>query len=96
MVKFVVKRILYILIVLLMVSFVLFMLFRTMSVLTEEGRDEFVEHFIVYMEHLTYELFTLPFNMALVHDFFPHDVQNWNNTGIWGWPEVVQRLYRTR
>ena len=56
-------------------------------------RDEFIEHFIVWMEHLTYEAYTLPFMMALVHDFFPVDLGNWYNNGIWTFPQAVQRAY---
>jgi len=67
--------------------------FRTMSVITPEGRDQFVEAFIDYMAHLTYEAFTLPFSMALVHDFIPTNLGDWDNNGVWAFPQAVQRAY---
>ena len=67
--------------------------FRVLDITTPEGYDAFIEAFIDYMEHLTYEAFTLPFHMSLNHDFFPHNLGNWYNNPIWQFPEAVQRAY---
>ena len=66
---------------------------RGQDISTDTGRDAFIEAFIDYMEYLTYQVYTLPFNMALVHDFFPTSLSNWYNTGVWGFPQAVLRSY---
>jgi hypothetical protein len=66
---------------------------RAQEVVTDAGRTAFVEAFIEYMAYRTYQAFALPFNMALVHDFIPADLGNWFNTGVWGFPQAVQRAY---
>lgn len=60
---------------------------------TEAGRDAFIEGFTDYMEYLTYAAYTLPFNMALQHDFVPANLRNWNNTSNWGFGPSVLRAY---
>ena len=67
--------------------------FRVLDITTPEGHDAFIEAFIDYMAHLTYEVFTLPFHMSLNHDFIPHNLGNWYNNPIWAFPEAVQRAY---
>jgi len=67
--------------------------FRGMDVSTPEGREELVEGFIDYMEHLTYEAFTLPFHMSLIHDFIPHNLGNWHSNALWGFADAIVRAY---
>ena len=66
---------------------------RAMDITTPEGHDQFVDLFIDYMEHLTYEAFTLPFHMSLIHDFIPHNLGNWYSNALWAFPEAIQRAY---
>ena len=67
--------------------------FRSMDVSTDEGRDQLIEGFIDYMEHLTYELFSLPFHMSLIHDFVPLNLGNWYSGALWAFPDAIQRAY---
>jgi ABC-type transport system substrate-binding protein len=67
--------------------------FRVLNLATPEGHNAFIETFIDYMAHLTYEAFTLPFNMAVSHDFIPPNLGNWANSGVWAFPMAVQRAY---
>ena len=67
--------------------------FRVLDITTPEGHSEFVDTFIDWMAHLTYEAFTLPGTMALVHDFIPVNLGGWYNNPVWGFPQAVQRAY---
>jgi peptide/nickel transport system substrate-binding protein len=67
--------------------------FRVLDVTTPEGYDAFVEAFIDYMEHLTFEAYTLPMRMATVHDFIPVNLGGWFTTGLWNFSEAVTRAY---
>jgi len=67
--------------------------FRVMDISTEEGLDAFVEGFIEYMAHLTYEAFTIPFHMSLIHDFIPPNLGNYYSNPLWAFPEAIQRAY---
>jgi len=67
--------------------------FRVMDLTTEEGHNAFVEGFIEYMAHLTYEAFTIPFHMSLVHDFIPPNLGNYYSNPLWAFPEAIQRAY---
>ena len=66
---------------------------RVSDLTTPEGHDAFIELFIDWMAHLTYEAFTIPGTMALVHDFVPLNLGNWYNNPLWTFPQAVQRAY---
>ncbi|MCL2187697.1 MAG: ABC transporter substrate-binding protein [Defluviitaleaceae bacterium] len=70
--------------------------FRVIDIGTPEGHDAFIEAFIDYMEHLTYEVFTLPVRMALVHDFFPVWLGNYYGGPLWAFDFAVIRTYDMR
>jgi peptide/nickel transport system substrate-binding protein len=65
--------------------------FRTFSL--PEDHDAFVEAFIDYMEHLTYEVYSLPTRMGRHFDFIPNNVGGWFNTSIWQFPMAITRAY---
>ena len=66
---------------------------RATDITTDAGREAFIQAYMDYMVYRTEQLFTLPFNAAVVHDFFPHNLGNWFNTGLWTFPEAVLRSY---
>jgi len=67
--------------------------FRPLDVTTEEGREAFALTFIDYMEHLTYEVYSLPTRFSLHFDFIPTWLGGWFNTGLWQLPEAITRAY---
>jgi peptide/nickel transport system substrate-binding protein len=66
---------------------------REQEVVTQAGRDAFVEAFIDYMEFRTHEAYTLPFSVSLTHDFFPVNLGGWFNNSYWRPEQAVQRAY---
>jgi peptide/nickel transport system substrate-binding protein len=66
---------------------------RFMEVVTEAGRDEFIEAFIDLMEVLNYEVFQIPLYVDIWFDFIPNRLRNWHNSSLWGFPHAIQRAY---
>jgi peptide/nickel transport system substrate-binding protein len=67
--------------------------FRVLDITTPEGHSAFVDAFIDFMVHLNHEAYTIPMSMSLHHDFIPTWLGGWFNTGLWTFPEAIQRSY---
>jgi len=60
---------------------------------TQEGKDQFVDAWIDLMVELSYQVLEIPLFTGNVYDFYPVELQNWNNNSIWGFAPSIIRAY---
>jgi len=63
------------------------------ELLTEEGRDNFVEQWMDFIEMMNYLVLDIPLYADIFYDFIPLNIRNWHNNSIWGYADAITRAY---